>query len=28
MRSQAYLARPHGAALSQASGSSTGIVET
>jgi cell division protein ZapE len=28
MRSQAYLARPHGAAYSQASGSSTGIVET
>jgi cell division protein ZapE len=28
MRSQAYLARPHGAAHSQASGSSAGIVET
>ncbi len=28
MRSQAYLARPHGAAHSQASGASTGIVET
>jgi cell division protein ZapE len=28
MRSQAYLARSHGAAHSQASGSSTGIVET
>jgi cell division protein ZapE len=28
MRSQAYLARPHGAALSQASASSAGIVET
>ena len=28
MRSQAYLARPHGAAHSQASGSSEGIVET
>ena len=28
MGSQAYLARPHGAAHSQASGSSTGIVET
>ena len=28
MRSQAYLARPHGAAHSQASGSSVGIVET
>jgi cell division protein ZapE len=28
MRSQAYLARPHGAAHSQLSGSSTGIVET
>ena len=28
MRSQAYLARPHGAALSQATSSSTGIVET
>jgi cell division protein ZapE len=28
MRSQAYLARPHGAAHAQASGSSTGIVET
>jgi cell division protein ZapE len=28
MRSQAYLARPHGAAYSQASGSSAGIVET
>jgi cell division protein ZapE len=28
MRSQAYLARPHGAAHSQTSGSSTGIVET
>ena len=28
MRSQAYLARPHGAAHSQPSGSSTGIVET
>jgi cell division protein ZapE len=28
MRSQEYLARPHGAAYSQASGSSTGIVET
>ena len=28
MRSQAYLARPHGAAHSQLSGASTGIVET
>jgi cell division protein ZapE len=28
MRSQAYLARPHGAAHTQASGSSAGIVET
>jgi len=28
MRSQAYLARPHGASHSQASGSSAGIVET
>jgi cell division protein ZapE len=28
MRSEAYLARPHGAAHSQMSGSSTGIVET
>jgi len=28
MRSQAYLARPHGAAYAQASGSSEGIVET
>jgi len=28
MRSQAYLARPHGTALSQAIGSSAGIVET
>jgi cell division protein ZapE len=28
MRSQDYLARPHGAAHSQVSGSSTGIVET
>jgi len=28
MRSQAYLARPHGAAYSQLSGSSAGIVET
>ena len=28
MRSQAYLARPHGAAHSQGSGSSAGIVET
>ncbi len=28
MRSQAYLARPHGAAHSQLSGTSTGIVET
>jgi cell division protein ZapE len=28
MRSQAYLSRPHGAAHSQASGSSAGIVET
>ncbi len=28
MRSQAYLARPHGAAHAQASGSSAGIVET
>jgi cell division protein ZapE len=28
MRSQAYLARPHGAAHSLASGTSTGIVET
>jgi len=28
MRSQAYLARPHGAAHSQPSGASTGIVET
>jgi cell division protein ZapE len=28
MRSQAYLARPHGAAHSQGSGTSTGIVET
>jgi len=28
MRSQAYLARPHGAAHSQVSGASTGIVET
>ena len=28
MRSQEYLARPHGAAHSQASGSSSGIVET
>ena len=28
MRSQAYLARPHGAAHSQLSGSSSGIVET
>jgi cell division protein ZapE len=28
MRSQEYLARPHGAAHSQASGSSNGIVET
>jgi cell division protein ZapE len=28
MRSQAYLAQPHGAALSQASGSSAGLVET
>jgi cell division protein ZapE len=28
MRSEAYLARPHGAAHSQASGSSAGIVET
>jgi cell division protein ZapE len=28
MRSQAYLARPHGAAHSQASGASAGIVET
>ena len=28
MRSQEYLARPHGVAHSQASGSSSGIVET
>jgi cell division protein ZapE len=28
MRSQAYLARPHGAAHAQTSGSSVGIVET
>ena len=28
MRSQAYLARPHGAAHAQLSGASTGIVET
>ena len=28
MRSQAYLARPHGAAHARLSGSSTGIVET
>ena len=28
MRSQAYLARPHGAAHAQTSGASTGIVET
>jgi cell division protein ZapE len=28
MRSQAYLAQPHGTALSQAIGSSAGIVET
>src|SRR5208282_6514468 len=28
MRSQAYLARPHGAAHAQTSGSSAGIVET
>jgi cell division protein ZapE len=28
MRSQDYLARPHGAAHSQVSGASTGIVET
>ena len=28
MRSEAYLARPHGAAHSQLSGSSSGIVET
>jgi cell division protein ZapE len=28
MRSEEYLARPHGAAYSQASGSSNGIVET
>ena len=28
MRSEAYLAQPHGAAHSQLSGSSSGIVET